>query len=90
MEYIHDSPLRQHGNLKPSNCIIDARWSLRLTDYGLENMRGVQLAAAIVGSDRDKELSKYYRGIIYLFLIDYSNPHLSSQVNECRFLKVAK
>ncbi|XP_041349332.1 atrial natriuretic peptide receptor 2-like [Gigantopelta aegis] len=34
MEYIHKSILRSHGNLKSSNCVIDSRWVLKVTDYG--------------------------------------------------------
>ncbi len=65
MEYIHESALRQHGNLKPSNCIIDSRWTLKVTDFGMENLRGVQLAATMTtGGDREKEMDKYYRGPI--------------------------
>lgn len=25
MLYLHDSPLRYHGNLKASNCLVDSR-----------------------------------------------------------------
>lgn len=35
MTYLHDSPLRVHGNLCTSNCLIDSRWVLKLSDFGL-------------------------------------------------------
>ncbi|XP_026671236.1 uncharacterized protein LOC108627232 isoform X2 [Ceratina calcarata] len=35
MRYLHGSPLRVHGFLNSRNCIIDARWVLKVTDYGL-------------------------------------------------------
>ncbi|XP_046379900.2 retinal guanylyl cyclase 2-like [Haliotis rufescens] len=35
LRYIHGSPIRCHGNLKSRNCVIDSRWQLRITDYGL-------------------------------------------------------
>ncbi|XP_062609740.1 atrial natriuretic peptide receptor 2-like [Saccostrea cucullata] len=35
MKYIHSSTLRSHGSLKSSNCIIDNRWTVRITDYGV-------------------------------------------------------
>ena len=35
MRYMHASPLRVHGRLSSRNCVVDSRWVLRLTDYGL-------------------------------------------------------
>ncbi|XP_061169478.1 atrial natriuretic peptide receptor 1-like [Saccostrea echinata] len=35
MKYIHSSILKSHGSLKSSNCIIDNRWTVRVTDYGV-------------------------------------------------------
>jgi len=35
MQYIHNSPLRCHGRLKSSNCVVDSRWMLKVTDYGM-------------------------------------------------------
>ncbi|XP_062582692.1 atrial natriuretic peptide receptor 1-like [Saccostrea cucullata] len=34
LEYIFSSNLRYHGNLKSSNCVIDGRFVLKLTDFG--------------------------------------------------------
>ncbi|KAJ9591048.1 hypothetical protein L9F63_027744, partial [Diploptera punctata] len=34
-EYLHSSPIRVHGYLTSRNCVIDARWVLKITDYGL-------------------------------------------------------
>ncbi|ELU17880.1 hypothetical protein CAPTEDRAFT_101739, partial [Capitella teleta] len=35
MNYLHRSHLHSHGNLKSSNCLVDARWTVKITDYGL-------------------------------------------------------
>lgn len=35
MTYLHESPLRVHGNLCTSNCLIDSRWVVKLSDFGL-------------------------------------------------------
>ncbi|XP_046358939.2 atrial natriuretic peptide receptor 1-like [Haliotis rufescens] len=37
--YIHSSPLRHHGNVKSSNCVVDNRWVLKLTDFGMKHLR---------------------------------------------------
>lgn len=35
MRYLHSSPVRIHGGLTSRNCIVDARWVLKITDYGI-------------------------------------------------------
>ncbi|XP_061188583.1 atrial natriuretic peptide receptor 1-like [Saccostrea echinata] len=35
MKYLHSSVLKSHGRLKSSNCIIDNRWTVKVTDYGV-------------------------------------------------------
>ncbi|KAK3085674.1 hypothetical protein FSP39_006966 [Pinctada imbricata] len=34
LEYLHNSGMKYHGRLKSSNCVIDSRFMLKLTDYG--------------------------------------------------------
>eukprot|EP00794_Sanderia_malayensis_P009042 gene9042-10009_t len=40
MDYLHMSDIRSHGNLKSSNCVIDSRWVLKITDFGLHRFKG--------------------------------------------------
>jgi len=39
MAYIHSSEIKSHGNLKSSNCVVDSRFVLKVTDYGLHSLR---------------------------------------------------
>ena len=39
MEYLHRSPLRVHGVLRSSNCLLNYRWTLKISDYGLTAYR---------------------------------------------------
>lgn len=35
MQYLHHSSLGSHGRLKSSNCLVDNRWMVKVTDYGV-------------------------------------------------------
>ncbi|XP_072525797.1 atrial natriuretic peptide receptor 1 isoform X2 [Salminus brasiliensis] len=39
MDYLHCSPLRSHGRLSSSNCVVDSRFVLKVTDFGLSALR---------------------------------------------------
>lgn len=39
MHYLHSSSIGTHGRLKSTNCVVDGRWSCKITDYGLANFR---------------------------------------------------
>lgn len=38
MIYLHDSPIHSHGNLKSSNCLVDCRWTIKICDFGLQEL----------------------------------------------------
>ena len=40
LSFIHGSEIGFHGNLKSSNCVVDSRFVLKLTDFGLHVIRG--------------------------------------------------
>lgn len=40
LSFIHASEIAFHGNLKSSNCVVDSRFVLKLTDFGLHELRG--------------------------------------------------
>ncbi|OXB51320.1 UNVERIFIED_CONTAM: hypothetical protein H355_006464, partial [Colinus virginianus] len=39
MQFLHNGVIMSHGNLKSSNCVVDSRFVLKITDYGLESFR---------------------------------------------------
>ncbi|EDV22105.1 uncharacterized protein TRIADDRAFT_29353, partial [Trichoplax adhaerens] len=39
MIYLHSSDIRSHGNLKSSNCLVDSRWVVKITDFGIPSIR---------------------------------------------------
>ncbi|XP_029369285.1 atrial natriuretic peptide receptor 1 isoform X2 [Echeneis naucrates] len=39
MAFLHNSVIVSHGNLKSSNCVVDSRFVLKITDFGLESLR---------------------------------------------------
>ncbi|GBO23137.1 Guanylate cyclase 32E [Araneus ventricosus] len=56
MIYIHESDIVSHGNLKSSNCIVDSRWMLKITDFGLHEFRANQDPPPEVQDIRSKSL----------------------------------
>ncbi|CAB3220057.1 unnamed protein product [Arctia plantaginis] len=53
MRYLHSSPLRVHGRLTSRNCVVDSRWVLRVTDYGLPTLHRTQGIPHAYRSARD-------------------------------------
>ncbi|KAM4708122.1 atrial natriuretic peptide receptor 2 [Discoglossus pictus] len=39
MSFLHRSIIGSHGSLKSSNCVVDSRFVLKITDYGLASFR---------------------------------------------------
>ena len=56
MVRLHDSEIVSHGNLRPSNCLVDSRWVLQIADYALHSLRSTECHA---GHD-DDDYSHYH------------------------------
>lgn len=39
MHFLHSSDINSHGDLKSSNCVVDSRFVLKITDFGLHQLR---------------------------------------------------
>ena len=35
---MHNSSIGYHGRLKSTNCLVDNRWVLKVTDYGIARL----------------------------------------------------
>ena len=57
MMRLHDTELVSHGNLRPSNCLVDSRWVLQVADYGLHSLRTVDSSSDIGDDDALHESS---------------------------------
>lgn len=58
MAYMHSTDLKSHGNLKSSNCLVDSRWVLKITDYGLPSFRAKV--------KKNREDYAYYRDLLWV------------------------
>jgi serine/threonine protein kinase len=54
LSYLHSSDIRSHGNLKSTNCVVDGRFVLKITDFGLHAFRSKE-------EECDKESYAYYQ-----------------------------
>ncbi|CAG2237565.1 ANPRB [Mytilus edulis] len=41
LDFVHKSSVQYHGNLKSTNCVVDSRWTCKLTDFGVPGIRYV-------------------------------------------------
>ena len=44
MAHLHSTDFQSHGALKSSNCVIDSRWVVKITDFGLNALKGKKAA----------------------------------------------
>jgi len=39
LQFLHNSLLQCHGNLRSSYCLIDERWQVKISYYGLRSLK---------------------------------------------------
>ena len=54
MCYLHKSFISSHGNLSSSNCVINNRWLLKITGFGLHALHGEMVDNSDDGKCRDQ------------------------------------
>ncbi|XP_067931824.1 speract receptor-like isoform X2 [Watersipora subatra] len=47
MVFLHESDIHYHGFLRSTNCVIDGRWTVKLTGYGLRHFREGEVKPAV-------------------------------------------
>ncbi|KAG5874578.1 hypothetical protein JTB14_008433 [Gonioctena quinquepunctata] len=60
MYYLHRSPIKSHGALKSSNCLVDSRFALKIADFGLSFLR-----AYVIEESSDKESFSFWRKLLW-------------------------
>ncbi|ESP04728.1 hypothetical protein LOTGIDRAFT_135733, partial [Lottia gigantea] len=59
LDFLHSSPIKLHGNLKSSKCLIDSRWICKITDYGISRLKFGQ------SSDRNKTDNQKFESLFW-------------------------
>lgn len=60
MHYLHSSDIKSHGALKSSNCVVDSRFVLKITDFGLNALRT---------SEKDAKAHSYWTRKLFIIYI---------------------
>ena len=55
MLYLHKSPIASHGNLSSANCLVDNRWVLKISGFGLQAFQDDELEKNKSEEERCKE-----------------------------------
>lgn len=60
LNYLHSTRVKQHGNLKSTKCLLDGQMTLKISDYGHEQLSR-RLNGSIRSSDVDKQNLPFYK-----------------------------
>ncbi|XP_044518510.1 guanylate cyclase 2G-like [Gracilinanus agilis] len=58
MLFLHKSPLNSHGNLKPSKCLVDSRMQVKLSGFGLWELKHGRKSRS--KSEKNTDYSEFY------------------------------
>ncbi|XP_055873396.1 atrial natriuretic peptide receptor 1-like isoform X5 [Biomphalaria glabrata] len=60
MAYLQGTEIRSHGYLKSTNCVVDSRFVVKITDFGLHHLRG-----AIRNNEEDEHSYSYFHNKLW-------------------------
>lgn len=66
MAYLHSTDIRSHGHLKSSNCVVDSRFVVKITDFGLHYFRERE-------EELDEDTYAIERSKLVFFFFNFSN-----------------
>ncbi|XP_074638228.1 atrial natriuretic peptide receptor 2-like isoform X3 [Acropora palmata] len=58
MEHIHSVDIKFHGHLTSSNCVVDSRWVLKITDHGLREFKSANDLLSTRRTNNELDYSK--------------------------------
>ncbi len=56
MSFLHSCPLHSHGTLKSSNCLVDSRWTVKVSGFGMAAFRNDR-------NSQDEDIYGFYRSL---------------------------
>ena len=73
MLYLHQTSIGSHGNLKPSNCLVDSRFMVKITDFGIIGQRFKIKENCDSEKNKDLSRSKIFLSLSFLMLFSRLN-----------------
>ena len=75
LHYIHSSAIEYHGALTAGACLVDSRWTVKLSDFGLQSMLTLFSANKILTESNESKLKAESKsGLINHILTMGSSP----------------
>ena len=98
MAYLQSTEIKSHGNLKSSNCLIDGRWTLKISDYGLTSLKSKSNLSHKVGSAGSEIVLFFFLSEEYVvcysecvtarsYTTVYAGSHLKKSLSVCFKIK---
>lgn len=75
MGYLHTTPIHSHGQLKSSNCVVDSRFVLKITDFGLHELRK-PLSEEMTEETENKDSHEYWKSKFILAFLGTKDCHI--------------